>query len=334
MSEFLKRSQEALSLTAAIEAAGRKGNKTYETENGPVEVVWKKFDPNFGAEGSEARKREPLAGATIFLPGSYLTADSKSIETLNQSFADYAAAPAYAISTRTERPPESDMFREEAEAIRRFIEEKGLSEVVVSGHSRGGDESIDLTALLREKNPGINVRGLVLLDSVGLYDQSEAEFARGNMRDSLNSLSAAGKSIGSKTAFLKRGLRTATDMLFNNLREFGRSKTGYPARARNELQEMAKMNKNIENIDVPVILVHGEEDPISSPKKVAPVNAPSEREAYLQENLFKKSPYVRMVVAAAEKAGQHGLPLFHSESVARGSLYMLERYWREKNKAE
>ena len=51
------------------------------------------------------------------------------------------------------------------------------------------------------------------------------------------------------------------------------------------------------------------------------------REKYLKQNLFKKSPFVRMITA--EKMGKHGLPVYRAEDVVNASLGTLERYYRE-----
>lgn len=166
----------------AEQEEAREGRKTYDTEMGPVEVTWERFDAS--AHNAE-HKKEQLAKAVLFLPGWAMTAESKSIQPLSQSFADYADAPVYELFTFANKVPESDMLHSEAEAIRKFIEENGLNEIVITGHSQGGDKSIDLVTLLQEKNPEINVKGLVLMDSVGLHGQGEGELAAKFAKDSM-----------------------------------------------------------------------------------------------------------------------------------------------------
>ncbi len=309
----------------------REGSKTYDTEKGPVEVNWKTFEPS-------AEKEKKLAQAVLFLPGWAMTAESKSLEPLSQSFADYAGAPAYVVSTRLERVPDGGQLNDEAEAIRKFAEDNNLSDVVIAGHSQGGDKAIDLVNLLQNKNPDLKVKGLVLMDSVGLYEQGKVElaakFAKDSTLDTPNSvvkkMAGAGKFFKGEKSFLPRSLKAGADVVFGIIREMGKSGTEYPKRFLSEVSNMAKFNEKIKDIRVPVVLVHGEDDPISAHEKIAPVDKPSEREEFLKDNLFKNSPYVKMVVA--EKAGHHGVPLFRSESVARASLYMLERFYRSKEK--
>lgn len=301
--------------------------KSYQTEAGPIEVEWVEVRP---ASAESFPEKEKSARATLFLPGWMMGAGRESVWTLSQSFADYAENPTYVISTRAARRGAEDVLYRESDAIRQFVEEKGLSDLVVSGHSQGGDKAIDLVTLLQD-NPNMKIEGLVLIDSMGLYEQGDAELAAKFSKDSLlDTPRAALKAVGSKYAFLKRSMRAGTDIIFGIAAEIGKSKASYLSRLLGEIKDMTKFNRRVEGIKVPVVLVHGSKDPISDPQKIAPVEAPSEREAYLKRNLFKSSPYVRMIVA--EKAGHHGLPLFRSESVARASLYMLERFHRNKRK--
>ncbi|MBI4085332.1 MAG: alpha/beta hydrolase [Candidatus Liptonbacteria bacterium] len=312
--------------------------KVYETENGLVEVELKKIEPSPEAEKHKTKEKESLTEAVLFMPGWSMTPESKSARELSQSFADYANVPAYEIFARAEKISGSGQLGHEAEAIRRFIEESGLNNVVISGHSQGGDRAIDLTVLLQERNPEIKIRGLVLMNTVGLHEQGKAalvgNFAKdaaiGTPKSVMKTVLGISRHFKGEGSFPKRSVRPLVDGLFGIIREAGKSGAGYPKRFLNEISNMAKANEHITEVNVPVILVQGERDPISAHEKIAPVDKPSEREKLLKVNLFKNSPYVRMVVA--EKAGHHNMPLFRPESVARASLYMLERFYRSKEK--
>lgn len=303
------------------------GKKVYQTEAGPVELTWRKFTPS----RAETDSRERLTQSVVFLPGWMMEADSETIVPLSQSFADYAMGPTYAVSTRAENRQGADVLMGEARAVRQFIEEEGISEIVISGHSQGGDKAIDLTDLIQERDPQIAVKGVILIDSAGLYGQEKGNLVSNFLKDSVvSTFRGAIKSLASQRPFLRPSFQAGTDFLFGLQKEIKQFKTKYPKRLSEEINEMAKFNKRAENITVPVILVHGATDEVFSPEQIAPVEPPSEREKYLKKNLFKSSPYVRMVIA--EKASHHGLPLFRPESVARASLYMLERFYRNKKK--
>jgi hypothetical protein len=80
-------------------------------------------------------------------------------------------------------------------------------------------------------------------------------------------------------------------------------------------------------------LINGADDSVSSKEEIAPIKEGAEnnirlREQYLKNNVFKQSPYVRMIVPSRE--ANHGLPFFRSKSVADASLYLLDRFNREK----
>src|SRR3989344_2409131 len=155
--------------------------KIYQTEAGPVEVEWLEIRP---ANGESVSEGEKSTKATPFLPGWAMTAGRESVREISQSFADYAESPTYIISTRAANRASEDMLYQEADAVRQFVEEEGLSDLVVSGHSQGGDKAIDLVTMLQE-NPKMKVEGLVLIDSVGLYEQGNAELAAKFSKDSL-----------------------------------------------------------------------------------------------------------------------------------------------------
>src|SRR3972149_1841122 len=61
----------------------------------------------------------------------------------------------------------------------------GLKEVTPVGLSQGGIKAVNLATLLQEKNPDVRVRGVILLDSVGLYSQDEGELAKNFTKDAL-----------------------------------------------------------------------------------------------------------------------------------------------------
>lgn len=120
---------------------------------------------------------------------------------------------------------------------------------------------------------------------------------------------------------------------------------------------MAQQNPHMRDVRVPVVIVSGMDDSVSDPSRiipeqgvgplrqslgeVAPQNATADtpardmslvaREKYL-EKLFPESPYIRML--APKKLGVHALPLLRPESVARSSLYMINRFIRMNNTAQ
>lgn len=288
----------------------------------------------------------------IFVSGWEADADIKAVERLNQAFADNADARVYSVSTRIDKTPAGlETMVKEAEAIGRFIKEKGLKELVLSGLSQGGDKAVNLCALL-EQDPNISVKGVSLLDSVGLYEQTPLQLAGGFIKDSIvGTPVAVTKHAMTKGDFkpMIQALRTGGSVVWGIFREIAASGTKYLQRFENEVKAMAALNPRLESIKAKVVLVCGKNDPISKPKGLIPEgeeekiitaweqseNDPSRkpyidpREEILKRDVFKRSSHVRLVIP--EKLSNHALPLMRPESVGRVSLYLLKRAYRSRS---
>jgi len=337
--------------TTQKEMSNKTETKRYTTESGMnVDLVWKEsVAPETEANrGPDAGREEyPQEEGVIFLPGWAMGADAKAGAALGKAFAENSHSRAYTITTRAEKISDDiDSLYEQAQAISKFVKEKGLKEVTLAGHSQGGDKAIDVAAILQE-DPEMKIRGLVLLDSVGLYEQDPSSLAKGFAKDSLVKTP---KTLMSKAVrnpqVMMQGVRAMTDIVFGIAKEISRSKTGYPSRLKNEISEMARVNPRLSTLRMPIVLMSGSNDPVSNPEKIMPPGEEEKilkawekekeslgsaefidpREEFLKNNIFPQSPYVRMVIP--EKLGHHGLPLFRSKSVANVSLYLLRRFER------
>lgn len=315
--------------------------KLYQLETGEsVEIISKEF-PYFSSEPSEGQDERNV----VFLPGWIMPADSPAVEKLGRAFAERAKGKAFAVTTRTEGTPGTeDPLYKEAQAVSKFIKEKGLKNIILAGHSQGGDKAIDLATILQE-DPELHIHGLVLLDSMGLYEQDS--LATNFAKDSIVSTPATMvKNVVKNPGAVLQSLRAGNSVVGGIFKEIARSGTESLQRMKNEIEVMERKNPRLEQVQVPVILMSGSDDIVSHPDRIIPsgeeerileewerkdVEAGTEtyidpREKYLQESMFPNSPYVRMV--APEKLGNHGLPLFRSESVANASLYLLKRFER------
>lgn len=321
----------------ALEApAEESGSKLYPLESGEqVEVSWHAFSPK-ETESSVESREDASQPTVVFLPGWSLAAGSESIRELATSFAERTHKPSISITSSSEKRGGEDYLYSEAQAIAQAIQEKGLTKIVLAGYSQGGDKAINIVELLKE-DPGIEIEGVILIDSVGLYEQEPMDFTKKFAKDAL---------INTPTNFVRspniigRSMKVSTEILSKMLRDIGKEKTGYAQTLKNEVKGMAKANPRLSEISVPIVIVSGADDPISDPEKIMPQEhedaireARTEGEAYadpretfLKENVFPHSPYIRMVKPT--KLSNHGLPLFRSDSVAQASLYLLERYKR------
>ena len=311
--------------------------KVYEVEGaGRIKVDWREFQP---------AETTPSNRTIIFLPGWGFNEHAEATVSLCQAFTDYSHDTTYAVDTRAEQiVPHTLLF--EAEASRRFINEKGIKNAVVVAHSLAGGQAGELIALLQERNRDILIDGLILLDSMALYDQTIGEFVRNYLREMRNQragLKHLPQFKGSEDLQTQNN-RFLREGLLEVLSEIMHSHVQFPHRLLNEIQEMIKTNPSLGHIEVPIVLVHGAHDMLSQPACIIPYQGRpqisgrpyteglqqdigNEREEFLRNSLFHKSPYIRMVVP--EKAGHHGLSSLRPQSVARSSLYLLERYKRQ-----
>ncbi len=324
--------------------------KLYRLETGEsIEVSAREFEyvPKGTQEVSDPSRENQSKQNVIFLPGWAMAADSKVVERLGKAFAEKSKGSAFSITTRAEQlPGTEDALYREALAIGKFIKEKGLSDVVIAGHSQGGDKAIDLITILQE-DPELYVRGLVLLGSVGLYEQTPGVLAKNFVVDSMAKTPITlTKKLVSNPGAVAQGLRASNSIVSGIFKEIARSGTESVQRMKDEVSVMAQKNARLNQIRVPVILMSGAEDVVSNPNRIIPPGEEERmieewkrkdeaagtethidpREKFLQENVFPESPYIRMLVP--EKLGHHGLPLFRSESVANASLYLLKRFER------
>lgn len=317
------------------------GHKEYDIENNVVDLKWRTFYP------SNPGSADKFAGgkATIFTPCWSVTEESEVIKELCGELANYSQSSTYAVDTRAERIV-ANATEIQAEAIERFIQESNFKELTLVGNSIGGIEAINLAAILRQHHPEVKVNGLILLDSLSLYDQKTSELLKNSIKDSLSNRiipSPVPGPVMMSKQIIDQEMTYGRQFKAEIIKEMKASNIYYPQRLLNQLREMADKNPFIEKIDVPVVLVQGSKDLLSDPKKIIPAQREQdtvqgyiedfkEREKFLQENIFKNSPYVRMVVP--ERAGHHNLAYCRPQSVARSSLYLLERWHRDNKKDE
>ncbi len=277
--------------------------------------------------------------ALIFLPGWEVSVTDKTTIDMGTEFAENGHTQVYMLTAEGKKmqPKQDNTSAErgediEARALAEFIKEKGITQVTLAGYSWGGEKAITLAHVLKD-SPQLSVQGLILLSPVGLYDQQPRELTKNLIQDSFISMPkeiASDKNISSN---FKKWFHVATDVGKGLMRNTARQGS-MVGRIRKDVTAMSEKNPYLEEVDVPVVIVTGEHDSVSDSTKIVTDNKVKnhEREAFLKENLFPQSPFVRMVVA--EKMGNHGLAHFRSKQVANATLYLLERYHREQISAQ
>lgn len=288
--------------------------KIIKVEENNINLAWKTFQPD---KISLPEDNNHLKSTVIFLPGWSITEQAKSIETLCQTFANYSQSIAYAINTTADNIiPNS--CEKEAEAVRHFIEERKLKNVTLVGNSLGGTEAVHLTAFLQEKNSEVKINGLVLLDSTSLYPQKGHDLATNYFKDLIKTrinllhppkMKRRNELALQNNKYVKDGISVIIKGIMNSPSQFFK-------RTKNEIQEMVKESPHLKNIKTPVIMINGKYDLVSNPEKL------------LKENIFPKSPYVKMIIP--KKMGYHNVSYSRPESTANTALYLLDRFYRSK----
>ena len=204
--------------------------------------------------------------------------------------------------------------------------------------------------LYDERKPG-QLKNKVIKDSLGTPISLAAELAPGFGVDRTPSYRKK------YVRTLLRGMSGAYGTASNLVKNFVASPNEYPGKLQRDFSEMEKKNPRIQEIKAPVVLIVGAKDGVVPLGEIIPFEEEAKieeerismqnqrleleksggtwigkkpfntREKYLKQNLFKKSPFVRMITA--EKMGKHGLPVYRAEDVVNASLGTLERYYRE-----
>ncbi len=314
-----------------VEKVPQQGEITYDLETGArIKLQFKEFSSDMD-KNSEVDE-EHIENTIIFLPGWEVGAQDSSTERIGKTFAKSSGSAAVAVTTVSEKTgtsnvkESSDMLYEEAIAVSKYIKEKQFKNITLVGYSVGGNKAIDIAHILQE-DPDIEINGLVLLASVGIYEQSPRELTRNLLKDSF--VKTPKRLVQQNPQGFKEWFQVATDVGAHLTMNMITSK-GDIGKVRRGITEMARINPRIGEIKVPVVLISGSDDRVSDAEKLVPIEegraSIQSRELYLKEHLFVQSPSVQMLVP--EKMGNHGLPYFRAESVADTSLYLLKRFHR------
>lgn len=311
----------------------------YKINGYNVNVYSKDFHPK-----EEASKDD----AVLFLAG-WSAGTSKNIELLCQTYADQGKKDSYALNSIAEKRVPEDRIPIEAQAVAKFIQEKGLEKVTIAGHSEGGAKAINLVSDLQDNYPDVSVEGLLLLAPVGLYQQKPGEFALNFLKQGQGSIQDLKKEVKAHPAYQQR---------YKDYQEWGyvpQEINAMPGsnrwvkalnylffKLKPQIADMADEAQVLHRIKCPVVLVQGEYDTVSDPNKVVGednvslvqeadyekrMNGYKERLKSLKENFFSSSQDVSMVVP--RRMGHHAFVHFRPEEVAKVSFYLLQRMKRK-----
>jgi pimeloyl-ACP methyl ester carboxylesterase len=341
------------------------GIKAYEVNGKNLTLYWKKYQPQSHEWHGKTRQPEPeeegKKSAVLFNTGWSIAAQGYASKDICQNYANMSGSPTYTIEVRGDS--RTIKQKEAAEAERRFIEENEFTDLTIVGNSNGGIRAVNTVALLQEKNPDINIKGLILLASMGLSEQNKEDFFKRFFNDPGGKIfqELAKHPIKNRKALLHTA-RILMEVGIGFTKDVIEARGQIPTGIENQRAEMITANPVNKEIKVPIVLLAGDKDTMSNPNAILPEELSdeaakentrrrlrhfaqtqpedqtpediqeskkfiSEREAYLKETLFPNSPAVRIVIAGAapEKHGHHSILGYRAESAARASLGALDR---------
>ncbi|MDO8576805.1 MAG: hypothetical protein Q7R82_00530 [Candidatus Daviesbacteria bacterium] len=277
------------------ETAATTGDKVYEAEGVNIRLGWEKFAP-------KEPKAVPADEAMIVLPGWRARMNTKPVTELGRAFADNSHIPTYVITAVAEQTI-NDSLNKEAETIMQFLLEKGIKKVTLAGYSEEASRVINLAVLLQERqkiDPDLEVKGLILMEPFGLYEQDSKEMSKRFAHDSLvGTPLATAKDVGEyawrkmqkthrpikalaeswRVNHISQTLKIGGAALFNLLREIGpmtdprqliHPESGYWQRVGAQAKAMSALNPRISQVRAPVIIITGARNVVISHKEIVP----------------------------------------------------------------
>lgn len=302
---------------------------TYNLESGAkIKINAREFYPE------NSNKEIDSGKAVILLPGWEAEPKDKTTMSLGYEFAKHSNQKTYAVTAEIDKNSIQDkqgvdVFYEESMGVSKFIKDNNIKEVKLVGYSIGGDKAMSLGYIL-QNDTNIKLDGIILLSSTGLYEQNPRELVSSLLKDSFIKTPKKITDQNGSVDNFKKWFGVAKDVNLNTVSKTIKSPS-HIGEMLKRIKETSRLNKYASELNVPIVLINGKDDLVSNEQKIVPSEGTeknqNKREELLKENLFKNSPYVRMVVA--DKLSNHGLPYFRSESVAATSLFLLDRFKKE-----
>lgn len=264
-----------------------------------VSISGKEIDGKTNIFGKEIKGR--TGDTVIYFGGTFETPNSKSTNDLKQSLADYSGNTCYSFLA-TANPEE----------VFKFIEEKGLNNIVLVGYSQGAMRAVELTKKLEERGKVTN--GLILLEPTSLYEQKNL------FKNFMGEISETVKSLGiykerSKKTYqekelTQKGIYLLKEGITNGVPKLIGIKGKNGLSLKDQIKNMSLVHPNLGEINSRIVIIQGNHDKVSSPKKT-------------NLKVFERSEKISQITASY--LDTHFLPMFRSEQVAKVGLKLLHR---------
>lgn len=226
-------------------------------EGAKVQLRWTETLPK------ESKDLDPKKGI-VFIPAWNWLPDVQNVEDASRKIADHSGQKVYTISSKTDRlGPDASLI--EAKGIAQFLTDR-LSKAIVIGHSEGGLKAADLVAILEKNNPQTEVEGLVLMDSMGLYEQEAKTLMKNFVNDPIK---IAPKEFEDTKVTPPSMRESARQLLYGIWQDIKFFKIKYPKKLIEEIAVMARLNPRLREIKAPVLIVTGDRDYVSDHRQYA-----------------------------------------------------------------
>lgn len=285
-----------------ISAQRKIGSETHKVGGKDFAVSWTKFNPEVTDQTEQSSKE-----AIIFIPGWSIGEQTQTVRPICELLAEESELQTIAVKSRIEKPIRG-LLPGNAEAIRLFIQGQGFKKLTLVGNSEGGAIAIALAARLQNKNPDIQVNGLILLDPVSVYGREDLELLSTYLKDIV---STTASTLGRRRN-LAGNLTYAASGGKGIIKEFVHSGgfLGFINRAGHDVREMAKASPYLSEVRVPVVITQGASDKVSDPNKTT-------------SDVFPNSPWVKKIVL--NEWPMHNAP-YITPHVATEALSVLQSY--------
>lgn len=285
------------------------GKKDYAVAGNKVEVTSVKFD------GQENPAYDPKKAAFL-LTGYPMRADAQITWGHPAILAKEFGVTTYEIDGRPKGNFEGNTIDLELEGIRQFaaeLEQTGINEIILFGHSIGASKAVDLAVALEEKNPNLKIN-VVLINPLGLYPQDFRTLAKNYIIDAPK---VEGRTKNPDRIFQGR-LSVLVDICASLFKDLNATKLRYPRLFADQRSKLTQFNSNLARVKSPVLIMLASDDPViqleklfpeEQMDKITPHPQPNEtsqdrmtriskaREQYFRQNVLPKAADVSVIVA-------------------------------------
>jgi acetyl esterase/lipase len=285
------------------------GKREYEYQGNRIQVGFAKFsnpeNPNFDP------KR-----AAFLLAGWPMRHDTEVDWGQPRSLAEEFGLTTYDIDGRPIGAFKGSPIALEIEGIRQFVKELqqgGIEEITIFGHSIGASKVVDLAVSLERNNPELRIN-LVLINPMGLTDKDFKEITKNYLVDAAK---VEKYTKNPKRITQNNKMEVNMGIVGSLLKDVRDMKWRYPRLLADQIKFLSEMNTNLAKVKSPILVLIASEDPVSELGRILPkeeveklMSAPNPEESsresmarigkargnYLRKEVFPQAEHVGVIV--------------------------------------